>query len=324
MKHFLDNKDGKKLALALDGGGMRGIITAQALTVLEDKFGKKLWERFQLFVGTSTGTIIAAMLAAGYTAKEILDRYIWLGKETFRRNCCSSSLWRFVCRYRYPNEPLLRVLKCVFKDMTLKSLVEERPVVLLAVTRDLCSNKPLFIKSYKKNFQDWPLWKVVAASCSAPTYLPVFEKRYIDGGISPFNNPCLLAVFEILNLKDFEPSKTILLSLGTGDFDSSLIGAHRYRPWRWIAPMLDIFFDDTSEQQTNTVRLLIKKSEIKLDFHRYNVRLGRDINLDDTSCVEELQAYGKELGRKILACEQVELDKPDTPTKSFSRRFRQS
>ncbi len=72
--------------MALDGGGMRGIITAQALTVLEEEYGRELWGRFRLFVGTSTGTIIAAMLAAGYPAKEILDRYIGMGKEIFRRN----------------------------------------------------------------------------------------------------------------------------------------------------------------------------------------------------------------------------------------------
>jgi uncharacterized protein len=59
----------KNLAIAIDGGGIRGLIVTQALTALESHLGMPLHQRARLVVGTSTGSIIAAGIAAGLTVR---------------------------------------------------------------------------------------------------------------------------------------------------------------------------------------------------------------------------------------------------------------
>ena len=77
-EHF--RRDGKpKRILALDGGGVRGILTlgilAKIETLLKARHGNdeqfRLCHYFDLIAGTSTGAIIAAALACEMTVKEI-------------------------------------------------------------------------------------------------------------------------------------------------------------------------------------------------------------------------------------------------------------
>lgn len=58
--------------LALDGGGLRGIFTAAVLYEAEQTFGTAFLDSFDLFVGTSTGGLLALGLASGKTRGEML------------------------------------------------------------------------------------------------------------------------------------------------------------------------------------------------------------------------------------------------------------
>lgn len=64
----------KKVILSIDGGGMRGAITLAMLAELEKQSGKTCQEMFDMFVGTSTGAIISAGLAVGYSAQELQEK----------------------------------------------------------------------------------------------------------------------------------------------------------------------------------------------------------------------------------------------------------
>jgi hypothetical protein len=50
----------KNLAIAIDGGGIRGVIVTQAMSMLEKQIDKPLHESARLYAGTSTGSIISA------------------------------------------------------------------------------------------------------------------------------------------------------------------------------------------------------------------------------------------------------------------------
>lgn len=58
--------NGKNIDLVLEGGGVKGIAIAGAYTVLE-----KAGYSFHRIAGTSAGAIVAALMAAGYTASEL-------------------------------------------------------------------------------------------------------------------------------------------------------------------------------------------------------------------------------------------------------------
>src|SRR5947208_16244081 len=90
MQHFAVG--GPKRILALDGGGLRGILTLGILKRIEDELRRRhgndeafrLSDYFDLIAGTSTGAIIAATLAIGWSVDQLAKNYFQLGSRVFR------------------------------------------------------------------------------------------------------------------------------------------------------------------------------------------------------------------------------------------------
>jgi predicted acylesterase/phospholipase RssA len=83
-----DNTIRENIGIAVDGGGIRGVIVARGLIELEDILGvKRLIDSPQLKVvaGTSTGSLIAASIAAGLSGEEILQLYNDAGPRAFSK-----------------------------------------------------------------------------------------------------------------------------------------------------------------------------------------------------------------------------------------------
>ena len=68
-------KDGLYRILSLDGGGAKGFYTLGVLKEIEGMIDCPLYKKFDLVFGTSTGAIIAALIALGYTVDQIHDLY---------------------------------------------------------------------------------------------------------------------------------------------------------------------------------------------------------------------------------------------------------
>ena len=68
-------KDGLCRILSLDGGGAKGFYTLGVLREIEGMVKCPLYQKFDLIFGTSTGAIIAALLALGKSVQEISDLY---------------------------------------------------------------------------------------------------------------------------------------------------------------------------------------------------------------------------------------------------------
>lgn len=91
--HFANNDKPKRI-LALDGGGLRGILTVAFLQKIEDILRQRhgnsedfrLCHYFDLIVGTSTGVIIATALAQGWTVEQVRRKYMTLGSKVFRKD----------------------------------------------------------------------------------------------------------------------------------------------------------------------------------------------------------------------------------------------
>ena len=116
---------GPKKILALDGGGIRGMMTVEVLAEIEALLRKKLArgadfvlaDYFDFVAGTSTGAIIAACVSTGMKVSDIRAFYISSGEEMFDK---ASLLKRF--RYKYEDEKLAAKMQEVFgKDTTLGS-----------------------------------------------------------------------------------------------------------------------------------------------------------------------------------------------------------
>jgi patatin-like phospholipase/acyl hydrolase len=91
-EHFLKDGNPKRI-LALDGGGLRGIVTLSFLAELESMLKERhggtaafrLSHYFDLIAGTSTGAIIAAALAQGMTVAEITRNISRSAVPSFKR-----------------------------------------------------------------------------------------------------------------------------------------------------------------------------------------------------------------------------------------------
>ncbi len=103
--------------LSLDGGGIRGIITATILAEIEDRTKRPISSLFDLIAGTSTGGILALGLAMPnngkprYSARDLVQLYEDKGGRIFSHSLCHEirSLWG-LREERYPSNGIEAVL----------------------------------------------------------------------------------------------------------------------------------------------------------------------------------------------------------------------
>jgi len=254
-EHYQNDGTPKRI-LALDGGGLRGILTlgflARIEALLRDRHGAgdefRLCHYFDLIAGTSTGAIIAAALASGWTVADLEKCYLELGRKVFQRSFFRDGY----VRAKYDKDGLIEELKNLLGgDTTMGSA--RLQTGLLIVTKRLDSGSPWPIgnnprgKYFSQSTEskaiansDYPLWRVVRASTAAPMYfdpetITIIDQAgkdpvdgcFVDGGVSPFNNPSLQALM-YATLEGYRvgwpagAEKLMLVSVGTGARDPSL------------------------------------------------------------------------------------------------------
>lgn len=292
----------KNVALAIDGGGIRGTMVAKALAVVEEATGKQCNEMFHLLAGTSTGSIIAGTVAAGIPAAEIHGLYVTLGEKVFKKSWRATAPFKFIVSYQYPNKNFVAYLRKFLGETTMRELWDRKPRVdVVITTRDLVGDRTLFVKPWKETYATWKLWKAVLCSSSAPTYMPVVDGRYVDGGVGSYANPCYIAAFEAaICLKDWLPEETTLISIGTGrSKDEGTLkpgDADHFNALDWAPHVVDTFVSDASDQQVR----LVMRFFAALDFRRFEIDLPRPIEMDDASAIPVLTKLGEKLGEMIL------------------------
>jgi predicted acylesterase/phospholipase RssA len=292
----------KHVALAVDGGGIKGVIVSRAIARLEDYLQKPAYETFQLLAGTSTGAIVTAGIATGLFGEEIHRLYCDLGPIIFRKTW-RTAMWP-LARYRYPLKPLEQALEEHMGDRVLGDFwFTSKPLDLVITAFDLVDNKTLFLKPFNQSsgYDQWPVVKAVLASSAVPSYFPPVENRYVDGGVGSYHNPCYVAAYEARFVLDWDPAETTLISLGTGRAPHTLEQERirRFWPWDWVSPVLGAFQESADDQQVHLVNTFFKE----VDFRRFQVDLDDSYPMDDPERIPELTAFGEQLGEMILADE---------------------
>ena len=231
---------GPKKLLALDGGGIRGVITLEVLSRMEELLAAEhgrgddfvLADYFDYIGGTSTGAVIAAGLAKGLRVRRLLDLYTTRGEEMFDK---AWLLRRY--RYLYGSSRIKRLLQEVLgEDTTLGS--DDVQTLLLMVLRNATTDSPWPLSNNPlapfnqpdrpDNNLALPLWQLVRASTAAPVYFPPevvtvgeHDFVFVDGGLTMYNNPAfqlfLMATLDAYRL-GWTATETdlLLVSVGTG------------------------------------------------------------------------------------------------------------
>ena len=226
------NADDFYRILSLDGGGAKGFYTLGALMEIEAMAGKPLHQVFDLIFGTSTGAIIASLLALGHSVEEVTSLYkahvpVIMGAHTPKARSAA----------------LVKSAQEVFGDRTFEDM---KTLIGVVATRwDL--DRPMIFKGgaaqahgRKATFQPGfgcSVREAVIASCSA---YPFFKRPTIeldsgyrvelaDGGYCA-SNPTLYAIAEAVRALKKKPEDLRVVSIGVGVYPEP----KRYG-CRWLA-----------------------------------------------------------------------------------------
>ena len=238
-------KDRPFRILSVDGGGIRGILPAEILAELEQRYcgGHSAGDYFDLIAGTSTGGIIALGLAAGPNARRILDLYLDHGNEVFPRSRIQryrlgrKLLWlRSLRHHAYDVAPLKTYLAEVFGDRLIGDLTRRICVPSFDGFTEVHIFKTPHHKDYRK---DWQATLVTAAmaTAAAPTFFPVYQnggRYFADGGVWA-NNPVMIGLVDALACHQLDRRQVHILSLGSGDTEIRITRKQIIRGgvWHW-------------------------------------------------------------------------------------------
>ncbi|KFE97352.1 hypothetical protein IX39_20370 [Chryseobacterium formosense] len=285
----LSNSKPKRI-LSLDGGGIRGALSLGYLKKIETILRKKennpnyvLSDYFDLIGGTSTGAIIASLLALGKPVDEIKDMYMELGGEIFagKRNWWNPlETYRFF-KSEFSEKSLVKNLKKYLGDITLGS--ERIKTGLCIVAKRADTNSTWFFLNHPKGLfyesnQNIPLWQLLRASSAAPSYFIPQSidigngeiAAFVDGGVSMANNPSLNLLM-IATMKRFPFKWKVgeenlkLVSIGTGYTEYHKHAKQIDESWllSWAKSVPDMLMQDASWQNQIMLQWLSKSPTAK-------------------------------------------------------------
>lgn len=219
----MENKYAPKLCriLSLDGGGAKGFYTLGVLNQLESLLGKKpLSGQFDLIFGTSTGAIIASLLALGKPVPEILELYKKYVPQIMSLRGADAK-----------TAALEKLAKEVYGDLKFDSMktgvgivaarwVEEKPMIFKTDVNQAHGMHSSFVPGFGCKIAD-----AVVASCSA---YPIFNRKVlpfpeggevelIDGGYCA-NNPTLYAIADAVKALNMKNEQLRIVSIGVGNY----------------------------------------------------------------------------------------------------------
>lgn len=293
--------------LCLDGGGIRGLVLIQLLDQLEKVLGVPVNNCFDWIAGTSTGGVLALLLAQGKSVRECRCLYFRLKDRVF------------VGSRPYDAEPLEKILQKELGNETMMSDVKGARVMVTATKSDRHPAELHAFRNYDSPmeiltqedldpFHNTPLpkpseqlvWQVARATGSAPTYFRAFG-TFLDGGLIS-NNPTLDALTEIHQCNQayratHQEEKIreidVVVSLGTGK--SPVIAVETIDVFRpdslWGACKMAFGVSAISQllvdQATQTDGRVIARAQamcsmLNIPYYRLNPQMTENVGLDTT------------------------------------------
>lgn len=286
--------------LAIDGGGIRGIVPAIVLERLLAADPGWL-ERVDLIAGTSTGGIMALGLAAGMSPTQLRQLYEDRGAVIFDDSWLDNlfDLGKLVGA-EYGIKNLRRELKKAFGSMRLGDLNQR----VLIPTFDLDNEaSDAAARSWKpKLFHNFPgpgsdreqlAWKVALYTAAAPTYFPSVD-GYVDGGVYA-SNPSMCALAQSLDGRYMTSPPALgdlrLLSLGTGQAAQYI--RKKTVDWgyaQWAKPLIPLMYDGVTGTADYQCQQILGTA-----YHRLSPTLpaGKTFPLDGVQQLPELVAIAE-------------------------------
>ena len=287
-----------------------------------------LLNRVDLIAGTSTGAIIALLLATGATPQHAREMYENMVPKVF--GSPRSVYARFLAA-KYDRDPLEQVLRDYFGETTLGSLRKKIVVPALRINGggDQQGWRPAVftnLPAVSGAVPDLELTAVDAAlrSAAAPTFFPAMQ-GYVDGGLFA-NNPSVVALGKtLLHLPHLRRNDVRVLSLGTGAWPKRVVTTPDMGIAQWSPYLLDLLLDASNLSAELTMAYLMKSSRYcRLDpQYGGGQKLYQPVALDDANAVPRLIRLGAEanidhaihfLNRSVFQNSDIRHSPPPRPT----------
>lgn len=300
--------------LAIDGGGVRGIIPAELLSNIERKLSHPLSRYFDVMSGTSTGAIIALglnvpadpeaeVLRPVYTAQDIVHFYEKFSPVIFSAETAHpyESVWGWAGPY-YSTQGIEKAAEAFYGD----TLLDETLTNVVVPGFDIERYRPIYFCSHRAALHDhdnFYMRDVAIAACSAPTYFTpkrLFSldgSRYsvIDGGIVA-NNPGLIAYAQAHTIFTESPPTHLLVSLGTGQVIKTLKHRDMAKKGKigWAQEVISLMLKSELKLVDDELRMLLPERIGQLGIQKQYYRLQGVIEQKherlDNSSFENLEA----------------------------------
>lgn len=277
--------------LSLDGGGSKGIYSLGVLNELEAQLGIPLYQKFRLIYGTSTGAIIAALLAMGKTVAEIKTLYI----ENIPKIMVHTGS-------KKRSEALKSFADKIFQDQDFSVFKTDIGIV----STHIDFSRPMIFKTSKGQAHglasSWAPGfgcKISEALMASSAAYPFFKKYQcetknqgspllMDGGYVA-NNPTLFALVDALNALKIDRNKIRLFNVGVGNYREPKRSWYHELifkfPQTWLAKKL---FD----ANTNTLEIL------------------RDMLFKDVQALRISETFAEQdYETDLLECDPIKLEK---------------
>lgn len=272
-----------KSVLAIDGGGIGGIVAGKVLASMESRVGP-LYRAFDLICGTSTGGIIALMLAhqKHYTARQVTRLYTDFGPMIFRRSLVSRVFDRLgLFRPQYGAESMESVLDHFLGDWVMASATTE-----VAVTAfNVATGRAELITNHNSNLK---MWEAARATSAAPTYFPPYGP-YIDGGIAA-NNPAVFAASHARSLWKGEEVFVLSVGCGRGTTIANSADVQHWGALDWLKVITQFFMEGSMSSASEEAAASLGINYMRIQDNRD----GPSGRMDDVSPknIEALMRFG--------------------------------
>ena len=329
--------------LAIDGGGIRGLIAARVIARLEELIGeqaggeRRLADCFHLIAGTSTGGLLALGLTVPdprdpgrprLSGSDLVKLYLDEGPRIFGDTLHKLiSLGGWIAPKHSPKQ-LERALRDRMGDAKLSDALRE----VLVTSYDMAEPGPHFFKrrrAREARERDPTMVDVGMATAAAPTYLPshgLDGRALVDGGVFAAN-PSVAALVEALKGRDelspdLSLADLLLVSLGTGQHEAGQPQRKVSRWGRigWIWPrredpaLIAAFLDGQSDAADHWADVLLNRETGERRYYRFQATLEEGTPLDDAS--------GRALAQLTAAADRL-LAERDADLRELSRRLAQ-
>lgn len=273
-----------KIVLAIDGGGIRGLVPAAILDYLEKRIQEirkdhriRIGSLVDLVGGTSTGSIVGSLMLLPcetqptkpkYSMAEISQMYIDMGPEVFKKTFWHNlkTLWG-LCGPVFPASNIEPYLLQILDHYKMKDLV--KPCLFNAYDIDKRRINVFTNKDTREKYAEYYVKDIVRGSTSIPAYFPpaYFNQgtdinTLVDGGVFA-NNPSMVSYIEatktLFSKKKVLPKDIFVISLGTGASMRKQYPYAKSRKWgmvHWVFPILDVLLSGSSDVADYEMRKL--------------------------------------------------------------------